>query len=168
MNVPALRFEVIKDVFSRHGTPDELYSDNGPQYTSTIFKTFTREWNFKSSGLAESSVTSYQEVFPRKPGHREGLLAIRNTPLQCGFSPVQLLIVTCQNYKTTPHHHRLKEIYNMKELNKKYITTTSTELSITQMSQNSIRDSESAYSTIQPRNGPLMESFDRKLLLDHT
>ena len=98
--------DVIKDVFSRHGIPDELYSDNGPQYSSTLFKTFTREWNFthttssprypKSNGLAESSVKTVKLLIKKclltNQDIKEGLLAIRNTPLQCGFSPAQLLM----------------------------------------------------------------------------
>ena len=58
--------EVMKDVFARHGIPDEVYSDNGPQYKAKSFKDFSKEWGFihttssprypQSNGLAEASV----------------------------------------------------------------------------------------------------------------
>jgi len=36
----------MKDIFSRHGVPEELVSDNGTQYKSTTFKKFTTDWGF--------------------------------------------------------------------------------------------------------------------------
>ena len=53
----------LKNHFPRYGIPDELYSDNGPQYSPYEFKMFVEEWNFchltsspeyaQSNGLAE-------------------------------------------------------------------------------------------------------------------
>ena len=39
--------EFLKEEFSRHGIPDVLVSDNGPQYTSREFTDFTTEWEIK-------------------------------------------------------------------------------------------------------------------------
>ena len=42
--------EVIKHlklIFSEHGIPRVLYSDNGPCYNSEEFREFARKWNFE-------------------------------------------------------------------------------------------------------------------------
>ena len=36
----------LKAHFSRFEVPDELYTDNGPQYSSLEFKEFSKEWGF--------------------------------------------------------------------------------------------------------------------------
>ena len=36
----------LKAHFSRFGVPDELYTDNSPQYSSLEFKEFFKEWGF--------------------------------------------------------------------------------------------------------------------------
>ncbi|XP_015779358.1 PREDICTED: uncharacterized protein K02A2.6-like [Acropora digitifera] len=77
--------EFFKEQFSRHGIPDILMTDNGPQYTSREFTEFTREWEFKyltsspyhsrSNGKSESAfkiflLTEYKKVYSsggRKP-----------------------------------------------------------------------------------------------------
>jgi len=37
----------MKAYFSRHGIPEIVKSDNGPQYSSSEFATFADSWNFK-------------------------------------------------------------------------------------------------------------------------
>ncbi|CAG4950691.1 unnamed protein product [Colias eurytheme] len=56
----------LKDMFSRHGIPKRLISDNGLQFTSGEFKNFSEAWGFRhvtsspyyprSNGLAERNV----------------------------------------------------------------------------------------------------------------
>ena len=68
---------VMKDVFSRHGIPTELITDNGSQYKSFRFKKFTKEWDFQhdtsspqyhqSNGLAEASVKTSKWRSASKP-----------------------------------------------------------------------------------------------------
>ncbi len=58
--------EYLKKCFARLGQPHQLFSDNGPQYSSQEFKEFAKEWNFEhitsslkypqSNGLAERAV----------------------------------------------------------------------------------------------------------------
>ena len=36
---------VLKELFAEHGIPEEIRSDNGPQFTSHLFAEFTKEWN---------------------------------------------------------------------------------------------------------------------------
>ena len=55
----------MKSILARHGIPEEVLSDNGPQYSSGLFRKFSTEWGFihktssplypKSNGLAERS-----------------------------------------------------------------------------------------------------------------
>ena len=56
----------LKHHFARHGIPDTLVSDNGPQYSSHEFAKFAQKWQFshepvspgnsKANGAAEAAV----------------------------------------------------------------------------------------------------------------
>ncbi len=96
----------LKHHFARHGVPDEVRSDGGPQYTSADFKTFAREWNFvhkisspgnsKSNGAAEAAVKTAKRIMKKSFAAKEdpyiGLLNHRNTPTEgVGTSPAQRL-----------------------------------------------------------------------------
>ena len=60
----------LKHIFSRMGIPEVMRSDNGPQYSSSSFKKFAKDWRFqyitsspeypKSNGLAEKKARKYQ------------------------------------------------------------------------------------------------------------
>jgi len=99
--------QVLKEQFSRHGIPDTVVSDNGPQYSSQEFHEFSLSWEFnhvtssphypKSNGKAESSVKTVKLLF--KKADRDGkdpwlsLLDYRNTPTEgIGDSPAQRLM----------------------------------------------------------------------------
>ena len=112
--------ECHKTVFARHGTPDVLMTDNGPQYTATEFKTFSKSWDFQhitssphfpsSNGLAEVSVKVVKNILlkchDRGDDFYKSLQAYRATPLDCGKSPAQLLFQ--RRIKTSlPVHHSL-------------------------------------------------------------
>ena len=95
----------LKEMFSRQGTPQELITDNGPQYASAEFKQFAREWDFihtttspyypQSNGRAEGAVKICKNLL--KKCHSSGqdihraLQIYRSTPLDCGKSPAELL-----------------------------------------------------------------------------
>ena len=65
----------IKSIFSRHGTPNKVMSDNGPQYSSKEFKEFARKWEFthitssptyaKSNGMAEPAVQTIKQLLKK-------------------------------------------------------------------------------------------------------
>jgi transposase InsO family protein len=65
--------EAHKEIFSTHGSPEVVMSDNGPQYSSREFSRFSKEWNFlhitssprypRSNGLAERSVQTIKNIF---------------------------------------------------------------------------------------------------------
>uniref|UniRef100_A0A1B0CTV6 RNA-directed DNA polymerase n=1 Tax=Lutzomyia longipalpis TaxID=7200 RepID=A0A1B0CTV6_LUTLO len=84
----------LKDKFSEHGIPLEVHSDGGPQYSSSEFKKFAREWNFvhrtsspyfaRSNGLAERYVQTAKRLLKKctedKQDIKMALLLARNTP----------------------------------------------------------------------------------------
>ena len=37
----------LKSIFARHGIPETVVSDNGPQYSAAAFATFSKEYGFK-------------------------------------------------------------------------------------------------------------------------
>ena len=37
----------LKHIFSRMGIPEVMRSDNGPQYSSSSFKKFAKDWKFQ-------------------------------------------------------------------------------------------------------------------------
>lgn len=88
--------------FSRHGKPEVLVSDNGPQFASHTFAVFLAKNGVEhrtssphypqSNGMAERAVRTIKDLLKKTQDREEALLAYRSTPLQCGFSPAQLLM----------------------------------------------------------------------------
>ena len=98
--------DCLKDILARHGVPDVLFSDNGPQYASAEFTEFAKNWVFlhnisspnfpKSNGLGESSVKIVKHLLRKSldsgDDFMKNLLKYRTTPLQIGTSPEELLV----------------------------------------------------------------------------
>ena len=96
----------LKKIFSRHGIPEEVMSDNGPQYASREFQEFARTWGFRhitsspryprSNGLVERTIQTVKKLLPKAlSSHQDPYLAIlenRNTPVDGFASPAQLLM----------------------------------------------------------------------------
>ena len=93
----------LKSIFSRYGIPEELVSDNGPQYASQEFSEFAKQYNFKhttssphfpqSNGHAERSVQTVKRLLKGSKDPYMSLLSYRSTPLPwCHLSPAQLLM----------------------------------------------------------------------------
>lgn len=96
----------LKHHFARHGIPDVLISDGGPQYTAHAFKKFSDTWQFqhivtsagnsKANGAAEATVKVAKRLLRKCQANLEdphlGLLNLRNTPTEgLGVSPAQRL-----------------------------------------------------------------------------
>ena len=96
----------LKMHFARHGVPDYVVSDNGPQYTSLEFRRFATTWKFKhvttsphypqANGMAESVVKTRKTIMKKallsKSDPYLGLLDHHNTPTAAtGMSPCQRL-----------------------------------------------------------------------------
>ena len=91
-----------KSIFARHGIPEVVISDNGPQYSSEAYKVFANQYHFKhitsspyypqSNGEAERAVGTLKRMLEKEKDPYLALLAYRTTPLQNGYSPAQLLM----------------------------------------------------------------------------
>ena len=92
----------LKSIFARHGIPEILISDNGPQYSSREFQDFAEEYEFRhitsspyfpqGNGEAERAVETIKNLLKKTDDPYKSLLAYRSTPLQLGYSPSQLLM----------------------------------------------------------------------------
>ena len=97
----------LKVMFARFGIPEELVSDNGPQFASSEFSCFAQEWGFKhqttspyhpqANGKAEQAVQTVKRLFQKckVTGQSEFLTLLdwRNTPSEgIGVSPAQRLL----------------------------------------------------------------------------
>ena len=91
-----------KSIFARHGIPEKVVSDNGPQFSSREFSQFASTYCFdhltsspyfpQSNGEAERAVRTIKQLLKKADDPYVALLAYRNTPLHLGFSPAQLLM----------------------------------------------------------------------------
>ena len=84
----------LKHHFARHGIPDIVISDNGPQYSSYDFQLFGKKWGFshepispgnsQSNGAVEAAVKIAKSLMKKCKKAKEdpylGLLNLRNTP----------------------------------------------------------------------------------------
>ena len=93
----------LKSIFSRYSIPEEVISDNGPQYASQEFSDFAKEYNFRhttssphfpqSNGHAERAVQTVKKLLKGSEDQYMSLLSYRSTPLPwCGLSPAELLM----------------------------------------------------------------------------
>lgn len=92
----------LKSIFARHGIPETLISDNGPQFSSSTFSDFATSYGFKhvtsspkhprSNGEAERAVQTVKNLLKKAQDPYLALLSYRSTPLQNGYSPAQMLM----------------------------------------------------------------------------
>ena len=98
--------QAMKTIFSRHGIPTSVISDNMP-FSSKLFKQFAKAWNFsvvtssprfpQSNGFAERNVQTIKSLLKKakEAGNDEysALLEFRKTPISgLSESPAQLLM----------------------------------------------------------------------------
>ena len=103
--------EVLRDLFARFGIPDQIVSDNGPQFASEEFQAFIKSNGIRhitsapyhpaTNGLAERLVQTFKQALrsmfqsskPVKEKLTKFLIAYRNTPHSTtGENPAQLLL----------------------------------------------------------------------------
>ena len=91
-----------KSIFARHGIPEIVISDNGPQFGSEAYRQFAQDFQFEhitsspyfpqSNGEAERAVGTIKNLLKKKDDPYLALLAYRATPLETGYSPAELLM----------------------------------------------------------------------------
>ena len=96
----------LKHHFARHGIPDQVVTDNGPQFSIQDFSTFAKKWcfthtpvslyNSKANGKVESAVKMAKNLFRKaredKADPYLAMLDHRNTPAKGLLSPAQKLM----------------------------------------------------------------------------
>ena len=94
---------VLKTVFSRYGIPEQLISDNGPQFASREMKMFSASYGFEhvtssphypqGNGQAERAVQTTKRLLSSGADPALSLLSYRTTAMPwCGYSPAELLM----------------------------------------------------------------------------
>ena len=92
----------LKSIFARHGIPETVVSDNGPQYASKAFDDFASVYGFthvtsspryaQANGMAERAVQTVESLLKKSQDPYLALLSYRSTPLEHGYSPSELLM----------------------------------------------------------------------------
>lgn len=80
----------LKAIFSRHGVPNTLITDNGPQFAAAEFADFAKDYNFhhvtsslhysQSNGEAERAVRTVKSLLQKNEDPHKALMAYRATP----------------------------------------------------------------------------------------
>ncbi|XP_015774920.1 PREDICTED: uncharacterized protein K02A2.6-like [Acropora digitifera] len=91
----------LKSIFAIHGIPDILRSDNGPQFVSTEYDEFSKEYSFthvtsspklpQANGEAERAVQTIKKALKKEKDLAKALMSYRATPLENGYSPAEML-----------------------------------------------------------------------------
>ena len=92
----------LKSTMARHGVPETLVSDNGPQFSSKEFVLFAKDYGFShvtsslghasGNGEFERAVRTIKELLYAAKDPYSALLNYRSTPLANGSSPAELLM----------------------------------------------------------------------------
>ena len=92
----------LKSAFAQHGIPQILRSYNGPQFSASQFRDFTKSFNInhitssprfaQSNGEVERSFQTVKNLLKKSGDPYLALLAYQTTPLVNGEAPCQLLM----------------------------------------------------------------------------
>ena len=109
--------QALKSIFSRHGIPGTLISDNGPQYSAKEFESFTKAYGFthitsspyhqQENGELEKAVKTVKKLLKSSKDPHLALFSYQTTPLPwCNQSPAQFLMGRniCANHGQIYHY----------------------------------------------------------------
>ena len=92
----------MKRIFARHGIPETVISDNGPQYSSQEFSNFAISYGFShitsspghpsGNGEAERAVRTVKQLLKGAKDPYLALLSYHSSPIKNGYSPAELLM----------------------------------------------------------------------------
>jgi len=92
----------VKSIFSTHGIPEVVISDNGPQFSSREFQEFAKSYAFqhvasspkypKANGEAERAVGTVKNLWSKTTDTYLSPLTYRAIPLENGFTPSEVLM----------------------------------------------------------------------------
>ena len=92
----------MKSIFGRHGIPETVMSDNGPQFSSEEFAKFAKDYGFQhktsspkypqGNGEAERCVKTVKMLPTKSEDPYLGLMEYRATPLYHEYCPSELLM----------------------------------------------------------------------------
>lgn len=82
----------LQSMFARHGIPEQLISDNGPQFSSTSFSKFAKDYEFtrmltnphypQVNSEVERTVQTVKNLLKKTPDPYKALMVYRATPLE--------------------------------------------------------------------------------------
>ena len=107
---------LLKEIFSEHGIPEVLHSDNGPQYVSAQFANFCMSWGIthetsslhcpQSNGFTEACIKSIKHALQRakysSADPQLTLLALWATPIDTKLPSLAELLYQCSLRITIP------------------------------------------------------------------
>ena len=92
----------LKSFFSRHGIPEIITADNGPQFVDATFSKFAEEWGFnhltssphypQSNGEAEIAGHTAKDLITKCDDPYSALLSYRSTLLHKEYTPAESLM----------------------------------------------------------------------------
>ena len=117
--------DIMKQIFSEHGVPRVVRSDNGPHFDAQAFKDSAGQYDFKhttssphyaqSNGFIEAQVKTVKKTLLKaketKTDPNIALLCLRATPIDKGLpSPTELLLSQIPSKRTEKEksHFRVK------------------------------------------------------------
>lgn len=91
----------LKSISARHGVPEILRSDNGPQFVSTEFDKFSKEYSLthvtsspkmpQLNGEAGVHRSDGEKRTQKEKDAAKALMSYRAKPLENGYSPAEML-----------------------------------------------------------------------------
>lgn len=85
---------VLKDLYARHGIPNEIVSDQGPPFDSAEYRSFNKEWDIVHNPSSP--------LFPRSNGQAERTIQTIKATMTKALSEGKDLALVLMTYRATP------------------------------------------------------------------